>query len=82
MSSWLLIGELTGALTPLVAMAEAYDANELDDEARKFWGRDGEHELETDPKQIVLYSGRGGKTLLTLADCLEARDLLRKIAAQ
>lgn len=28
------------ALAPLVAIADAYDANELDDEARKHWGKE------------------------------------------
>ena len=57
----------------LSAIADAYDANALDDEARKVWGRNNEHTNERDPDEIILYSGRGGKTLLTLGDCLRAR---------
>lgn len=61
------------ALAPLVAIADAYDANELDDEARKRWGKNLEHENVTPPDAIEIYSGRGGKELLTLAVCLHAR---------
>lgn len=71
---------LRAALAPLVAIADAYDANNLDDEARKFWGPAPEHKLHvntTPPDQIELYSGRGGKRLLTLADCLKAREVSR-----
>ena len=64
-------------LEKLAKIADLYDANELDDEARKSWGPNDEHENETPPEQIILYSGRGGRTLLTLADCLEARRILR-----
>lgn len=66
--------KITEALAPLVAIADAYDANDLDDEARKFWTW-GEN--TTPPEQIELYNGRGGKRLLTLADCLKARELVR-----
>lgn len=61
----------------LAKIADAYDDNALDDEARKFWGRNNEHQNERDPKDIELYSGRGGKRLLTLADCIAARKALR-----
>ncbi|MDR3502904.1 MAG: hypothetical protein P4L79_10000 [Legionella sp.] len=67
---------LRDALRPLAAIANAYDANNLDDEARKFWGRDNEHTNNATPDQIELYSGRGGKRLLTLADCFSARTAL------
>lgn len=60
-------------VSPLIAIANAYDANELDDEARKFYGQNLEHETTTCPSAIVLYSGRGGRDLLTLQDCLLAR---------
>lgn len=70
------LDQIIHALQPLVAIAEAYDANELDDEARKRWGRNYEHENTTPPEDIILYTGRGGKTLLTLADCLNARRVL------
>lgn len=69
--------ETRRALAPLVAIADAYDANALDDEARKWWGRDNEHTNTTPPEQIELYAGRGGRQLLTLADCLRARELVR-----
>lgn len=61
----------------LARIADAYDANELDDEARKFWGRDLENENQRNPSEIELFCGRGGKTLLTLADCLKAREALK-----
>ncbi len=67
------------ALAPLVRIADAYDANELDDEARKTWGKDDEHHNDTPPERVGLYSGRGGRQLLTLADCLKARDVLRRL---
>ena len=67
------------ALRPLAAIADAFDANELDDEARKFWGKNNEFQNTNDPDQIELFSGRGGKRLLTLADCMTARDVLSKI---
>ena len=65
----------------LAKIADAYDANDLDDEARKRWGENLEFENQSSPSQIVLYSGRGGKTLLTLQDCLDAREALRSMAA-
>lgn len=64
-------------LKPLVAIADAYDANDLDDEARKHWGSDLQHTNTAPPEQIELYTGRGGKRLLTLADCLKAREFCR-----
>ncbi len=72
---------LAKALAPLKAIADAYDANELDDEARKHWGinyGDGRKTNTTPPEQIGLYQGRGGKRLLTLADCFAAREALVK----
>lgn len=65
------------ALKPLVDIAEAYDNNALDDEARKFWGLNSEHQNTTPPAKIELYQGRGGKRLLTLEDCLFARAVVR-----
>ena len=68
---------LVEAISPLVAIADAFDANELDDEARKFWGQ---HSVNTTPHEnIVLYSGRGGKEMLTLADCMKARATLARV---
>lgn len=75
------IERLRGALQPLVNIADRYDDNGLDDEARKFWGKDDEHQNKTDPKLIELYLGRGGSQLLTLADCLNARAALTKDTA-
>lgn len=72
-----LILALEEALAPLVKIADAYDDNNLDDEARKFWGIDNEKFNTTPPEQVELYSGRGGGRLLTLADCLKARDVVR-----
>jgi len=60
----------------LAKIADAYDDNGLDDEARKFWGENDEHENKRDPQGIELYNGRGGRRLLTLADCLSARAAL------
>jgi hypothetical protein len=54
----------------LAAIADAYDENELDDEARKY----PEPRAVADPSDIELYAGRGGRRLLTLADCLKARE--------
>ncbi len=72
------ISALREALAPLVAVADAYDDNALDDEARKFWGLNSEHENDRRPEDIELYTGRGGKRLLTLADCLAARSVIKK----
>ena len=58
-------------LEPLRRIGQAYHDNALDDAARKYWGLDdNRHENAANPKDVVLYSGRGGKELLTLADCL------------
>jgi hypothetical protein len=64
------IKTLTEALRPLAAIADAYDADELD-EARPSWGG-------TDtPEHVELFQGRGGRQLLTLADAFAAREALR-----
>lgn len=62
------------ALKRLADIADAYDRNELDDEARKWYG-DGGVSIHP-PRNVVLYQGRGGATLLTLQDCLDAREAL------
>ena len=68
------------ALAPLAAIADAFDANELDDEARKFWGQ---HSFNTTPHEdIELYQGRGGRQLLTLANCMFARATLAEIKGE
>lgn len=64
------------ALAPLAKIADAYLANSLDNEARRFWGADLEHENETPHCDIELYAGRGGRELLTLADCFVAKEAL------
>lgn len=63
----------------LADIADAFDANALDNEARKFWGVDLQHENKEDPDTILLYQGRGGKTLLTLGDCFRAREELKDL---
>ena len=63
------IRQLQQAVAPLVAIADAYDASGLD-EVRPEWGI-------ANPGAVELYSGRGGKRLLTLADCLKARGAVR-----
>lgn len=65
------------ALKPLAAIWEAYLANALDDEARRFWGNDDEHENQTPPGEIELVSGRGGEQLLTLLHAKAAWHALK-----
>lgn len=75
------------SLKVLADIADAYDSNGLDDEARKHWGPGAwEQDLSTapftnkkNPRTIELYSGRGGRQLLTLQDCLDAREILRSL---
>ena len=69
-------------LQPLVDIANAYDNNELDDEARRFWGPNLQIENAANPAKIILYSGCGGRELLTLQHCLNARSLYRKLQQQ
>jgi hypothetical protein len=64
------------ALEPLKRIADAYDANLLDDEARRVWGPNDEYTNRLDPARIELYSGRGGTQMLTLAHCFAARAAL------
>ena len=70
---------LLAAIQPLVDIANAYDQNELDDDARKFWGKFNQHMNVEDPNNIELYAGRGGKRLLTLQDALNARDCVNMV---
>lgn len=65
----IIVEIIAPAVAPLVAIADAYDASGLD-EVRPEW------EIN-DPGAVELYSGRGGKRLLTLADCLKAREAVR-----
>ena len=71
-----LMEELVDALRCLAVIADAFDENELDDEARKHWTY-GTNETPHD--QIELYQGRGGKRLMTLAHCMTARAVLAKM---
>lgn len=64
------ISELLEAIRPLVAIADAYDAEELD-EARPSWMATRVGHSET----VKLYSGRGGRCLITLEDTFKARDV-------
>lgn len=59
------VDQLKKALQPLKAIADAFDDNAL-----------YEHLNDRDPATIELYSGRGGRQLLTLKHCLDARTLL------
>lgn len=61
----------------LAEIADAYDRNELDEPARKYWGPGGIYENKVLPDKIELLCGRGGKTLLTLGDCFRARLILK-----
>lgn len=66
------IKQLQDALRVFAAVADEYDNDGLD-EARPDWIKRGVAKL--DLKQ-ELYSGRGGKELITLGDVLRARDVL------
>lgn len=66
------IQALEEALKPLVLIADQYDADGLD-EARPCWVNNGTKEFNMDEE---LYCGRGGKRLLTLGDCLLAREVV------
>lgn len=70
-----IYNEIINALQPLVDIANAYDMNELDDEARKYWGAETIIMNDTPHTRIELYTGRGGKRLLTLHDCMVAREV-------
>lgn len=70
--------QLDTLMSKLAAIWQAYLDNELDDEARRFWGGDAiRHENTTPPDRIEIYAGRGGKKLLTLGDCKAAYDILQ-----
>lgn len=73
-----LLGEALTVCKVLAIIADRYDNNSLDDEARKFWGKANEHKNVRDPQDIELFCGRGGGRLLTLADCFAARAVLAK----
>lgn len=70
--------KIHAALKVLSDIATAYDNNALDDKARKFWGRNSENENKRKHSKIILYTGKDGKTLLTLEDCMKAREALKE----
>lgn len=74
--------EIIDALMPLAHIADAYDGNNLDDEARKYLGKNLEFNNRTPLDQIELYGGRGGKRLLTLADCMKAREVVKQLLSK
>lgn len=74
--------KLAESLKPLVKIADEYDLNGLDDEARKYWGAENEHQNTRDPSTIPLVEGRGGKLLLTLDDALKARAVMDETAKE
>lgn len=67
---------LEAAAAPLAAIADAYDANELDDDARKFWGVHLENECQTPLDEIELVLDRHETSLLTLRHAHDARAAL------
>jgi hypothetical protein len=70
-----LISEVTRVLAPLAAIADAYDNDDID-EARSEWDKGLER---NEDKMVELVQGRCGRTLLTLGQALEARDVLRDL---
>lgn len=69
------IGDLERVVKPLVDIADRYDDNGLD-ECRPEWHERLPRDRDSD-KNVLLYSGRGGKELLYLRDALEARSVMR-----
>jgi hypothetical protein len=69
---------LIGAAAPMIAIADAYDANELDDEARKHWGVDLENTNDRPAEEIELVCTDGGSVILNLAHALEVRTLMQR----
>ena len=61
------------AAEPLVRIARAWDANELDGEARKFYGPKLEYRTTTHPADICLVADNNGDAILTMEHALEAR---------
>ena len=66
------IKALEDALRPFALIADQYDADGLD-EARPDWVSRGVKKFDLD---VELYSGRGGKELMTLRDVIRARSAL------
>lgn len=67
------LNTVKNALRPLAAIADAYDASGLD-EMRPEWVKES-----IDFSDVELFSGRGGKQLLTLQDAIEARRVLQEL---
>jgi len=65
------IAELEAALKPLADIADEYDADGLD-QCRPDWVKRGVQKFDLNEE---LYSGRGGKCLLTLGDVWKARNV-------
>lgn len=77
--------ELVHRLEPLAVIADRYDSNDLDDEARKHWGPGPDHDEHTNstpPEKIELYTGRGGSPLLNLKHCRDARETLERLGVR
>jgi len=72
---WVLSQLQVDALSRLASVADAYDDDGLDED-RPEWHGEGD---AADPEKVVILSGRGGRTLLTLADALAARRALREV---
>ena len=66
------------ALRALASVWERYMTNDLDDEARRYWGKDCETNpenrtySEAKPEDVVLISTRSGSEIVTLADAYAA----------
>lgn len=66
------IARLLEALEPLARIGDAYVNSELDEHRPEWNEKWRRHKF---PSEVELFSGRGGKQLLTLADALKAREL-------
>lgn len=72
------VPELLRVLAPLVAIADAYDADELRGDARPSWNHPGRVDF-VPPDRVELFRRRNNTVLLTLADCLAAREVVRAV---
>lgn len=75
------LDQLINALRPLVAVADAYDDNALD-EARPAWTENKFPNFtlamcRSKDKDVELFNGRGGKPLIKLMDAFAAREALK-----
>lgn len=69
-------------LRPFASIADAYERNALHGDARRFIGDGDTYENRKPHDKIEICSGRHGKPLLTLADCMAAREAIAKIVGQ